>query len=158
MMLWRSFDPGFDPGSDGGFTGPSGPDFPVDPGLVAFSGFAGLFGVLFALVFVAAIAFGIYRMVIAHRASQQLGLGATGTFLAVTDENAATAFVASAAVKDAVDRQDAPRVVGDAPTGAPHAAATDVASRLRALAAARDEGLVTDDEFARAREQILAEA
>ncbi len=156
MMLRRSFDPGFDPGVDGGFPDPSMPGFPADPGLVAFSGVAGLFGVLFALAFVAAIAFGIYRMVIAHQASQRLGLGATGTFLAVTDENAATAFVASAAVKDAVDRRGASDALEPDGTAAPPA--TDVASRLRALAAARDEGLVSDEEFTRAREQILAEA
>ena len=66
----------------------------------------------------------------------------------MTDENAATAFVASAAVKDAVDRQP----LADA------SVAADVASRLRALAAARDEGLVSEDEFARSRERILGEA
>ena len=156
MMLWRSFDPGFDPGGDGGFPDPGMPGFPVEPGVVAVSGAAGLFGVLFSLAFVAAIAFGIYRMVIAHRASQTLGLGATGTFLAVTDENAATAFVASAAVKDAVDRRGASGTLESDETVAPPA--TDVASRLRALAVARDEGLVSDAEYTRAREQILAEA
>lgn len=152
MMHWRSFDPGFDPGIDGGFPGPGTPDFPIDPSGGAFVGWFGLFGVLFSLAFVAAIAFGIYRMVIAHQASQKLGLGPTGTFLVVTDENAATAFVASAAVKDAVDRHDAPTSAGETPVAA------DVTSRLRALTAARDEGLVSDEEFTRAREQILAEA
>lgn len=148
MMHWRSFDPGFDPGFEPGFPDPGAPAFPGEPAVMAFSGIAGLIAVIVVVGFAAAIAFGVYRMVIAHRASEKLGLGATGTFLAVTDENAATAFVASAAVKDAVDRQP----LADA------SVAADVASRLRALAAARDEGLVSEDEFARSRERILGEA
>lgn len=143
-------DPGFDPGLDPGF-GPG-----VDPGFVAFSGAAGIIGTLVALGFVAAIVIGVYRMVIAHRASEKLGLGPTGTFLAVTDESAPTAFLAGAAVKDAVERSGPATSTADSPTVVDERA--DVASRLRSLTAARDEGLVSDEEFARLRTQILAEA
>lgn len=105
---------------------------------------------LFALAFIAAIAFGVWRMIVVNEASKQLGLTDEQRFLAVTDEQAGAAIVTGAIISTAVTGSSAGTAVTDG-TG-------DLASRLDALQAARDRGLITADEFAQTRQRMLDEA
>lgn len=105
---------------------------------------------LFALAFIAAIAFGVWRMIVVNEASKQLGLTDEQRFLAVTDEQAGAAIVTGSIISNAVTGSSAGTAVTDG-TG-------DLASRLDALQAARDRGLITADEFAQTRQRMLDEA
>lgn len=119
------------------------PDDEFSPGFgAAPPGFAA-FGGIVALVIIAGIGFGIYRMVLVARASERLGLQRDETFLAVTDEHGSSAVIAAAAVKEAID--------GRAPSGA----TLDLSARLGQLQSALDAGLISPEEYEKARQAIL---
>ena len=121
---------------------PLDPGNPVDlvPGGGAFVG-------LFALLFFAAIGFGIWRMTVVNSASKQLGLSDEQRLLAVTDEQAGAAIVTGAIISDAIaGRPGADGAVPDLPT------------RLASLQSALDKGLITQEEFASTRQRMLDEA
>jgi len=122
---------------------PFDPGNPVDlvPGGGAIVG-------LFALVFIAAIAFGVWRMVVVNEASKKLGLTDEQRFLAVTDEQAGAAIVTGAIISDAITGK-----VESSGGGA-----GDLVARLDALQSARERGLITDEEFAQTRQRMLDEA
>lgn len=121
---------------------PLDPGNPVDlmPGGGAFVG-------LFALLFIAAIGFGIWRMTVVNSASKQLGLTDEQRLLAVTDDQAGAAIVTGAIISDAI-------------TGRPGAdgATPDLATRLAALQSALEQGLITPEEFASTRQRVLDKA
>jgi hypothetical protein len=132
------------------FPDPTGPgldsqfgDLPVDP-LGVTAAMSGM-SVVMTLLVLAGIGIGIWRFSITTKASKDLGLGGAGTFLALTDENATTAFLAGAAVKASSQH------TGQAPV-------QDVSSRLEGLQRALDKGLISDEEFAAKRAQILHDA
>jgi len=131
-----------DPRLEGGFG--NLPE-PVDPTGSSRMAEMGAFGVVMALVVLAGIGLAIWRFSVTCKAAEELGLGGAGTFLALTDENATTAFMAGAAVKASS------RNTGPAPV-------QDLASRLEGLRSALEKGLITSEEFAIKREQILHDA
>lgn len=132
------------------FPDPTGPgldsqfgDLPIDP-LGVTAAMSGM-GVLMTVLVIASVGVGIWRFFITTKASKDLGLGGAGTFLALTDENATTAFLAGAAVKASSHPPDAAPV-------------QDVSSRLEGLQTALDKGLISAEEFAAKRTQILHDA
>lgn len=131
-----------DPRFEGGFG--SLPE-PVVPAAASRMAEMGAFGVVITLMVLAGIGIAIWRFSVTSKAAEELGLGGAGTFLALTDENATTAFMAGAAV------QASSRNAGSAPI-------QDLASRLEGLRSALDKGLITAEEFAIKREQILHDA
>lgn len=119
------------------------PDDEFSPGFgAAPPGFAA-FGGLVAILVIAGIGFGIYRMVLVARASERLGLQRDETFLAVTDEHGSSAVIAAAAVKEAIE--------GRASSGG----TLDLSARLGQLQSALDAGLITAEEHTKARQAIL---
>ena len=122
---------------------------PLDPGVPVdlLPGGGAIVG-LFGLVFIAAIAFGVWRMVVVNEASKQLGLTDEQRFLAVTDEQAGAAIVTGAIISDAV--------TGKAESSG--GGSGDLVARLDALQSARERGLITDEEFAKTRQRMLDEA
>lgn len=143
------------PGDPGFPVDPGFPGMPADPvGLVA--GGSALIGIV-VLLFIGAVVFGIWRMVVVNSASKQLGLSDEQRFLAVTDEQAGAAIVTGAIISDAIagragaGRADAGGTGGTGGTG-------DLSERLEGLQAALDRGLITADEFAASRRRILNEA
>ncbi len=140
------------PGDPGFPVDPGFPGMPADPvGLVA--GGSALIGIV-VLLFIGAVVFGIWRMVVVNSASKQLGLTDEQRFLAVTDEQAGAAIVTGAIISDAI--------AGRAGAGRADAGGTggtgDLSERLEGLQAALDRGLITADEFAASRRRILDEA
>lgn len=121
---------------------------PLDPGnpVDLFPG-GGAIVVLFVVLFIAAIGFGIWRMTLVNSAAKSMGLSDEQRLLAVTDEHGGTAVVAGAIVGEALaSRSDS------------DGAAPDLAARLASLQSALDQGLITPEEFASTRQSILDRA
>lgn len=121
---------------------------PIDPGSAVdmVPGGSGIVG-MFVVLFIAAVGFGIWRMTVVNAASKSLGLTDEQRLLAVTDEHAGAAIVAGAIVGDALAARSGTAVEGG-----------DLTARLTALQSALDQGLISVDEFATARQTILDRA
>lgn len=118
---------------------------PLDPGNpVDLVPGGGALVVLFVVLFIAAIGFGIWRMTLVNSAAKSMGLSDEQRLLAVTDEHGGTAVVAGAVMGEAL-----------AARADESAAGGDLATRLAALQEALDQRLITADEFAVARQRIL---
>lgn len=118
---------------------------PLDPGNpVDLVPGGGALVVLFVVLFIAAIGFGIWRMTLVNSAAKSMGVSDELRLLAVTDEHGGTAVVAGAVMSEAL-----------AARADESAAGGDLAARLAALQEALDQRLITADEFAAARQRIL---
>ena len=123
--------------------------FDNEPGFgVAGSGIPGAFGALFVLALIVGIGFTIWKVSTARRMARDSGMSerdATAMAL-LTDDGFETTYLAS----------NLRGQTGPPATEPPPAAARGSASeRLAELQGLRDQGLVTEDEYAAARQKIL---
>jgi hypothetical protein len=114
----------------------------------ADAGVPAWFGVLFVLVLVAGVAGTIWKVSTARRMARESGMsqGDATAMALLTDDGFEATYLAS----------NLRGQTGPPPTARPAASARGTASeRLAELQGLRDQGLVTDEEYAAARQKIL---